>query len=196
MSVTSDPSPGRSRGVGSLLMAEDARSAEDALAAAQAAEGAIHLQQALASVASVVRERFQLWAAGVGAFRSPTEIEVLATWSIRETFFKPGTRIGTGFTDTTESRAMEILEGKPFVMHTGEADIGLVEHMLAQEGFASIGCAPLEANGVIFGFIAFASAIPEAIDEDDLPFLLGLGRGLSLELAPFVRQLIDEQDER
>jgi GAF domain-containing protein len=144
------------------------------------------LDGALASLAAVLRDPYQLWSLWLCDFRSPEGLQILARWTTRDTAFVPGMQISTSFTEMTSQAAHTLFAGHPLVLHTGGIDFGIIEHLFRVEGIAAVACVPLRDGDSVSAMLVLATSVPEALDETDVPMLTALGRGLEIMLMPLV----------
>lgn len=156
--------------------------------AVEAANDAADLGSALHAVVGVLRDEFELFSARISALPTRDIARVMASWSIGDTVFTPGTQVSTHFSDDLEALAVQVFSGLPAVVRSDRVDLGLVGHLLRREGVASLVIVPLHENRQVVGIITFGSSSPTAIGPQHVPYFTGLGRGTEEILVPYLRE--------
>jgi hypothetical protein len=151
--------------------------------ATDAVRSATTLDEALAALVQFLRPRFDLWYA---AFCSqpagdPT-ITILASWSFAESVFDAGTEISATISQIIVGVLEQLRAGNParFVMG-GDPD-SLVEHLLADQGVASMVAMPIHCDEEGLVLLALGTSSQEAF--------LDVGRNFYLDLAHGIRETV------
>lgn len=148
------------------------------LQAVDAVHDATDLNTALLTLVEVLQDRFELWYASFATVPTgSSQVQLLATWSLAETHFDPGTVISTTISATAEETMQQLREGR--AVHVGTSDGGsLLGHLLRQQGVASLVTVPVHSDESAMLLLGFGSSSKESLGTAIPGFYEGLAAGI------------------
>jgi hypothetical protein len=148
------------------------------LQAVDAVHDATDLNAALLALVDVLRDRFELWYASFATVPTgSTQVQLLATWSLAETHFDPGTEISTTISATAEETMQQLREGRAVLLGTSDAG-SLLGYLLSQQGVASLLTLPVHSDESSMLLLGFGSSSKESLRTAIPGFYEGLAAGI------------------
>ncbi|WP_019873510.1 GAF domain-containing protein [Sporichthya polymorpha] len=144
-----------------------------------AVQDAASLDDALHGVVRLLRPRFDLWHASFCA--QPSEepsIRILASWSLAESVFDPGTEINATISEIILRVLDELREGNPTAFLVGEDRESIVDHLLEKQGVSSVVTVPIHYDGQLLLFLALGASTGEAFHTAGRRFFTELSLGI------------------
>ena len=156
---------------------------DDATLVAQTIEAvrtAPTLDDAIDAVVRLLRPRFDLWHASF--CEQPTgepHLRILASWSLADSVFDPGTEISATISQMIVTVLAELREGNPVAFAVGEDRESLVDHLLEAQGVSSVVTIPVTYDDQDLLFLALGASRPEAFHDAGRQFFTALSLGIS-----------------
>ena len=152
----------------------------------EAVRSATSLDEALTAVVSQLRPRFDLWHASFSTY--PTDapvVRVLASWSLADTVFEAGTEVSATISKTVVTALETLRQGHGVSITVGADSTSLVDHLLREQGVASVLVLPVHRDERAMLLLALGAGSPDAFRDAEKGFFTGLSLGISDAVVRF-----------
>ena len=146
----------------------------------EAVQKASNLDEAIEAVVRLLRPRFDLWHASF--CEQPTgepHLRILASWSLADSVFDPGTEISATISQMIVTVLAELREGNPVAFAVGEDRESLVDHLLEAQGVSSVVTIPVTYDDQDLLFLALGASTADAFHNAGRQFFIDLSLGIS-----------------
>jgi GAF domain-containing protein len=146
----------------------------------EAVRGATNLDEALDALVTQLRPRFQLWSASFGSHPAGAPVvTILAAWSVAESVFVAGTEVSVTISRMVEEVLATLREGRAATLAVGTDPESLVDHLLREQGVASLIALPIHLDDRGLLLLTLGSSTKDAFLHAGKGFFTTLSVGIS-----------------
>ncbi len=154
--------------------------------AVDAVRGASNLDEALDSLVRLLRPRFELWYACFGSQPAgATHVTILAAWSVAESLFDAGAEFSSEISPTAQLALETLWQGRPAAFTVGTDPDSLINHLLREQGIASVLALPIHRDDRSLLVLALGSSSSDVFLHAASGFFTALSLGISESILRF-----------
>jgi GAF domain-containing protein len=137
------------------------------------------LDTALLALVTVLRPRFQLFHASIATHpEGAPHFRVLAAWSLADSLFDKGAEISATISEKVEFALETLRKGRPLAVNISGQNPSLVDHLLREQGVASILVFPVQYDDQALMIVALGSSTTDAFLDAERGFFTALSMGI------------------
>ena len=151
-----------------------------------AVRGASSLDEALDVLVAHLRPRFELWYACFGSqlAGAPT-MTILAAWSVADSLFDEGAEFANSLSPTVELALETLWQGRAVSFTVGQEPESLLDHLLVEQGLASVLALPIHCDDRSLLALALGSSASDVFLHAAPGFFTTLTAGISESILRF-----------